>query len=190
MAYQSNKPQGADALSQSQGDILNNFISIKALVDINHETFDIPQKGKHTQVDLTDQTAAPPTSAADEVTLYSNAGDLCLSKDGGAEINFTTVTDDGTDGYTLLPSGLILDWGRFTLTAGAGAGKTFQAVTLKQPMTTIYSLQYSAFNNNATNPQHLTFTYVPSGGPPYTTVTFTRGAAAVSVIFHYFIIGV
>lgn len=116
MAYQSTKPLANDPLSQSQGDIAGNFTAIKTLVDINHETFDIGNEGKHLKVDLTDQTAAPPTSAANEVTLYSNAGQLCLSKNGGAEIDYTTVTLAAT-GRCKLPCGLEMKWGTGTLAA-------------------------------------------------------------------------
>ena len=45
MAFQNNKPNASDFLSQSQDDILNNFGAIKTLVDVNHVTFDAADQG-------------------------------------------------------------------------------------------------------------------------------------------------
>jgi len=116
VAYKNNIPQPGDKKNETQLDLLNNFAAIKTLVDINHETFDITNQGKHLKVDLTNQTAAPPTSAANEVTLYSNAGQLCLSNNGGAEVDVTTATIAAT-GRCKLPCGLEMKWGSGTLGA-------------------------------------------------------------------------
>jgi len=186
MAYQSTKPQPNDPLSQSQGDILGNFTAIKTLVDINHETFDIANEGKHLKVDLTNQTASHPiTSAANEVTLYSNAGALNISHNGGTPVDVTTTTYAANKGHTYLPSGLIMNFGNFTL----GSGSLSSAITISQPITTQYNVTYSAYNNNADFTKELTLTYVTAGAP-ITTYTFTRGRTGASVTFHYLILGI
>jgi len=127
MAYKNDSPKATDKINVSQLDIKNNFAEIKTLVDVNHETFGDAEQGKHVKVDLTDQTASPPTSAAGEVTLYSNAGELCLSKDGGAEIDITTATLAAT-GRCKLPCGLEMKWGTGSITSGASTATiTFAA---------------------------------------------------------------
>ena len=113
MAYKSTIPAATDKKKISQADLQNNFIALKALIDENHETFGAGDEGKHIKTTLTDQTAAPPASLANEVVLYSNAGELCLNKDTGAEIEFTKITGT-TDGSVTLPSGVILKWGMLT----------------------------------------------------------------------------
>lgn len=114
MAYDENKPQANDELNQSQADLLANFKAIKQLIDVNHETFGVPtDEGKHKILTLTDQSAAPPSSLATEVVLYSNNGDLCLNRASGSEVNFTAATASSS-GTTTLPSGIVIKWGLAT----------------------------------------------------------------------------
>jgi hypothetical protein len=191
VAYKNNIPQPGDKKNISQADLLNNFAAIKTLVDTNHETFGAGNEGKHLKADLTNQTAAPPTSAANEVTLYSNNGELCLSKGGGAEIDFTTITHAGNQGHTLLPSGLKMIWDTFTLTPGAGAGHTTYTSTFAGgvTLTTLYNLTYSAFNNGAVSVRDVAFTYTTTGAP-ITALNFTRDLGGATVKFSYLSIGV
>jgi hypothetical protein len=73
MAYQANIPQPGDLLSQSQSDLLNNFMALQTLIDINHVDFASGDQGKHKWVTFPVQGAIPPAGSgflAGELGLY------------------------------------------------------------------------------------------------------------------------
>ena len=70
MAYNQNIPQATDQLSQSQSDILNNFIALQTLIDVNHVDFASADQGKHKMLELVNQ-AVVPTFLATEVGFYN-----------------------------------------------------------------------------------------------------------------------
>ncbi len=76
MAYNENIPQPTDQLKNSQNQLLENFLALQALLDVNHElgTFDSPvvgDTGKHKFVNLTNQTAVgDAAAAANEMTIF------------------------------------------------------------------------------------------------------------------------
>ena len=151
MAYKNDIPLPDDKINISQADLRNNFNAIKTLVDINHETFDLAQQGKHVKVDLTNQAGGVPTSAANEVALYSNAGALCASVNGGAEIDVSTATLAAIGRCKLL-CGLEVKWGTGTINNGsATVVTTFAAafatscytVLITNTSTTVVGNQYS-----------------------------------------------
>jgi hypothetical protein len=143
MAYQSNKPQATDYMSVSQSDLQNNFLSIKALIDVNHETFGSAYEGKHSIVSFPEQVVSvaapvfPPATAATELAVYAKA-------DGGATHLFLRPTGQvaGTDANDInissfvlnpvggatnsvtLPNGLIMKWGLSNLNQNIGGGKS------------------------------------------------------------------
>ena len=119
MAYNQNIPQATDRIKDSQSDLLNNFQSIKTLVDINHETFDSANEGKHLKVDLTDQTSSVPSPAAGQIVLY-NADDvatgtgnkeLWANSNGGVTYPITAGVRN-TQGWSRIGGGVYLIWGR------------------------------------------------------------------------------
>lgn len=64
MVYNANIPQATDEQSQSQIDILNNFITANASFGANHVDFaTVANSGKHTVVEFINQPAAPATAA-------------------------------------------------------------------------------------------------------------------------------
>ncbi len=129
MAYNSNIPQPGDALDQSQADLLANFQALKALIDINHETFGDPNEGKHKWISLPEQSAGPAT-AVNEMAVYvkavSGVSQLFLrNENSGSEVDFTSATTSNSNGTLTLPSGIILKWGRATTAAGGSSTITF-----------------------------------------------------------------
>ena len=123
MAYDENKPQATDLLKDSQVDLLANFQAIKTLVDVNHETFGDANEGKHKFLQMPEQGTGTVPTAANEGALFSMQGpdstvtELVFRREGnGAEITFTEQDVIGTDGYTRLPSGLLVKYGEFTIT--------------------------------------------------------------------------
>ena len=126
MAYQNTIPGPNDFLTDSQVDLQNNFISLQASWIINHVNFDIANTGKHPRIDFPVQAPAPVFGVAGENGLYNflNAtttkNELYVHKQtqaGTADIPFTasflsdTVPTNNQDGWTYLPSGVLLRWG-------------------------------------------------------------------------------
>lgn len=142
MAYQENKPQAADLLSQSQSDIQQNFAELKTLIDINHGTFAAADEGKHKYVTFPEQ-AADPTTAADEVAVYSKLSTLSAqselflrNENNGTVVEFTSSGQAAT-GWTRFPSGILLKWGTGNVNANAAATVNFDTT---EPFTTVYNV--------------------------------------------------
>lgn len=124
MAYNENIPQATDNPSQSQPQLLANFQEINTAFNLNHADFNTADQGKHSFLQMPEQTSAPAT-AADEGALYSQESSLTAvtelvfrRESNGDEIEFTGGSLS-TNGWTRLPSGILLKWG--TINAGAGA---------------------------------------------------------------------
>jgi len=148
-AYQETKPLAADKLSDSQADIANNFTAIKALVDVNHETFagGVSPEGKHKIVTLPERdgsVAKPyPVNLANEGALFAKEGptstttELFFRREDGTDSNMTE-RGGTTAGWTFIPSGLLVKWGDITTTATSTvnlntvAGPNFSAVYAAQ----------------------------------------------------------
>lgn len=121
MAYNQNIPQPNDLLSQSQGEIQQNFSEIQTLVGINHINFGAAGAGKHLYLQLPEHAA--PTTAVNEAGFYANVGatsavtELFFRRENnGDEIPMTEHLAVAT-GWSYLPSGIILQWGQ----GGSGA---------------------------------------------------------------------
>jgi len=137
MPYNENIPLATDLKSQSQADIKENFTQIKTLVDINHVTFGDGDQGKHKYVTLPEQGADPGLVEASQATVYTKQSAVTTNTglfwqgegDGvaaGDVIEMTAKKINGDLGYTYLPSGIIIHFGKGTATGGgAGALNTF-----------------------------------------------------------------
>ncbi|MDD5551240.1 MAG: hypothetical protein PHS34_08275 [Candidatus Omnitrophica bacterium] len=150
MAYNNAIPQATDLLSQSQVDILNNFIAIKTWVDINHETFSSANSGKHKFVTCTEQ-ASDPVTAINEMAIFSKdvAGSTALflrKENNGTVIDFTTSTL-AASGTATLPCGLIMKWGTGTIASGSATSAviTFGAAF----STSIYNVQVTPYGSRS-----------------------------------------
>ncbi len=125
MAYQENIPQPTNRLKDSQSDLLANFQAIKQLVDVNHSTFGSATEGKHIFVNFPTGTPTKNTLSTPEVALYSKNG----AQSGVPELYFQAnnlAADSGyafteslkaTNGWTRLPSGIVLKWGTSSITS-------------------------------------------------------------------------
>lgn len=193
MAYISTIPQPTDRLKDSQNDILNNFIAIKAAFDINHVTFDAATQGKHNFVSFPVQ-AANPAAVVTEMQLYTKTSalttvpELFLERGDGTVYEFSSATRAVT-GWTRLPSGILLKWGSDTKTGS-------QTVTLPVAgtipvFTTIFSVQLTVKNAAVTDTDEavrvISFA-AATGFNVYASSRSTTGAKAVT--FEYLVIGV
>jgi len=124
MAYNANIPQPTDAPSNSQPLILGNFQAIESFVGVNHGTFDSVTIGKHKFVTFPVQAAAPvflagetglynknyATTAKNESYIhtqtFAGTSDIPFS----ASIMSTATPGNQTDGWTYLPSGILMHW--------------------------------------------------------------------------------
>lgn len=126
--YNPNIPQPTDTGATMQPAVLLNFGAISALIDVDHVDFAAVGAGKHKKVTFPVQPVIPVFAAGDiglfstqsattgvnELYLYNVAGE---STPISASILSTDPTPaNDSDGWTYLPSGLLLKWGSQTVT--------------------------------------------------------------------------
>src|SRR5690606_9784890 len=116
----------AQRFKDSQPLIQNNFLDIQNAFSLNHVDFNLGvETGKHKFLQMPAQGAAPATNAT-EMGLYTKNGifgtpEMFIRRQGsGLEISFTEKETNGVNnGWTRLPSGIILKWG-FAAPVGTG----------------------------------------------------------------------
>jgi hypothetical protein len=133
MAYQNNIPGANDELSQSQTDIQGNFAAIETLITVDHVDFNVVNSGMHQAIHFVSQ-AAPPTTLAAVTSIYcapsiATPGSYSLFYQGQnvpgvgvGPFEFTGGvfgTNNTTNGYAILPSGLVIQWGTLTIASPA-----------------------------------------------------------------------
>jgi hypothetical protein len=126
-------PNATDIISQSQSQIQTNFQSIQTLIDVDHVDFSNGVNyGKHNKVTFPVQGTAP-TFASGEVGLYNllpvsspvtGVDELYINKqNSGAAVQIpmtaSILSTNGSpaafsNGWTYLPSGILLKWGQST----------------------------------------------------------------------------
>lgn len=187
MAYNNAIPQAGNQISQSQSQILDNFIAIQALIDIDHVDFANSNMGQHNKVSLVTQGSTP-TFTAGQVGLYgflntvTSSNELYISKGGGPTlipVSAGLLTNPG--GFSYFASGLILKWGNSGFSGNNSI--TINVNTYNPGFTTSIlsvniSLRDSAgtYNNviGITNIGTTTFQVAAfNGGIPPSTVSFT-----------------
>jgi hypothetical protein len=153
MPYQQNIPRPTDQLNVSQGDIQANFLEIYNWVAVNHGQFDSPIAGLHTQVTLP-ENAAPTPTAVDQANIYSQLSTLTAQtelawqrENNGTRIEWTGSLQ-ANDGWTRLPSGILLKWGRVA-TTGTGSVIFFPLAATIPPFTTLFQVIATPFSGGA-----------------------------------------
>lgn len=126
-------PQPNDLLSDSQGDILDNFTSLNATYGINHYAFDDTTAGTtglHKYVGMPVRGAAPATLPGEGALYFKNPGTgtaLFMVRDNnlGTEVQLTTASvgnvQSSTNGFCWLPGGLFMQWGLSNVVAGSAS---------------------------------------------------------------------
>lgn len=116
MPYNANIPLATDQISTSQADILGNFQTINAFVAVDHAALNAPDEGKH----YFNVGVAPHVATATQVGIYAANGtfsespELYINKAAPAlQIAFTECSP-AANGWTRLPSGIIIKWGSGT----------------------------------------------------------------------------
>ena len=122
MAYNNAIPQSTDSGRDSQPAILANFQAIKQLIDVNHDTFGAANEGKHNQVSLPSQGAAPAflatetgfynkvyaTTTKNESYIHNQTLAATSEIPFSASVLSTTAPAAGMNWWTYLPSGLLM----------------------------------------------------------------------------------
>ena len=207
MAYLNNIPQANDRIKDSQLDILNNFIAIDGFVNVDHVEFNVANVGKHNQVTLPEQAAAPvPATLANEMQLYSKQGPLTAVSElfvrregGGVENNMTAsilstnpAIGSFSNGWTYLPSGILMKWG-YVVSGSAGL-QTFNMITgANVPnFTAIFGATVTTFSGVAGDTDTFVRLVGLGIGPPNTITVYGSQRTAVAAdtpIFTYLAIG-
>lgn len=123
MAYNNNVPLASQRIKDTQAPIRDNFAELDTYTQVNHEALNTADAGKHKFVTLTRQAVAP-VAAATEINFFNatssltSTTELFMKKGAATEIEMT-AGDMNTNGWTLLPSGLLMLWIR---AAGLSAG--------------------------------------------------------------------
>lgn len=153
MPYLPNIPQPNDRIRDSQADLLGNFQALNTFLNVNHGDFGSAQEGKHKWVTFPNQMADPTTLAA-EVAIFSKPGistgnpsALFLRKENNAAVKtggFTEFFTNGfLEGWTRLPSGILLKWGFVAPSLPNPATVTFPVNATTPVFTALYSVQVS-----------------------------------------------
>lgn len=201
MPYNPNIPQPTDAISDSQNDILDNFQSINTWVGVNHTGFDSPPNtGKHTVVEMPQQALATVTPVGEVAieclaSAYNANGPelVYLPENGGARVEMTAGLK-AANGWTFLPSGLLLKWGTFAVVAVGTATVLFPAgPTIPAYGTTIYNITFQDSNGSALDPNwaivlNVATTTLASIG--YNAFARDSSLATIPTFIYYYAIGI
>jgi len=136
--YSPNIPQPGDLPSQSQDQILQNFQTLNTAFAQDHLAYNNPAQGQHKQITFPvgPVTGQPFTFLSGQIGLQNlnqaptSVPDIWLSRGTAAAFPMTGFTVGGTNagnGWTYIPSGLLMAWGRSTTGAGTSVVITYSA---------------------------------------------------------------
>jgi len=186
MAYQNNIPQPSDKLKDSQPAILANFQAIKTLIDVNHATFGAANEGKHKYINIPIVGAAP-TTAASEMALYTktstytgNTEAFLRRESNGSEIEYSAAQFD-YNGWSMLPSGLLMKWGTATIVATGAYTVTFPVVATTPAFTACYFILLTVFSTDPTRTVCL---------HSFTNINFVAHASVANTEIKYLAFGI
>jgi len=200
MAYNANIPQATDIPANSQPQILGNF---KLLAPVGNG-----------YLDLTNQTTQPPTLPlffpTTDTALYNYSytatGSMVANNEtfiqtqvkGGAsqaQIPMTastlsnTAPTPGLSGWTYLPSGILLKWGKFAITSGpAFVTLNIDSTSGGPAYTNLFSVQVTPYQTNNAPPPSMS-SQVGSISGTNTQVSITNSSVANATGVYYFAIG-
>jgi hypothetical protein len=153
MSYDPNKPIVTDSPAYDVAQIQTNFAEIKTLIDVNHVDFDLSGAGKHSIVHFPNLTPTsgtiPAATLSNEYAMYSTSAGLFIrppSQSAGPQtpsldVNITSPAGQTANGWTVLPSGLKMRWGKGLATCNAYTAVTYATSGFPGFASTPYSLQ-------------------------------------------------
>lgn len=138
MSYNPNIPQANDKWGISQQNILDNFIALGAILDVDNGVYTFPEN------------ALDPTTAADTIDMYAKEGvysseaELFIRRESSGDVIGFTEANLTSTGWSRLPSGLLLKWGTATANGTTnvlfptGAGIPAFSTIVNVLVTTVY----------------------------------------------------
>ncbi len=196
--YSPNIPQPTDKPSNSQPLILQNFQAIQDALKANHQDFNSGvDTGKHTVVDFLLQSA-PPVADPGNFTMF-NLFDTLLGRNElfiinsagntdsmtGSVLSTTPSPGNNSDGFTSIPSGIIMKWGNAT-NIGIGINTLSFPVAADIPaFTQCFNVTVSAYDSNSLNAGFDIVIYTITN----TGFTFYSSASGATIGLQYFAIG-
>lgn len=201
MAYDPTIPKATDLLSQSQSDILANFDAIDVWVNVDHAGFGSPVEGKHNKVSFPVQSPQS-TFLAGEIGLYSFLNTLTTKNElyiansssptvrtpmTASLLSLTPNPGSNVDGWTYLPSGVLVKWGSGT--ANGNTAFLFPVSANTPAFVGVMSMQITTYASNVadTNTFARLSTFTNLGFNVYGSARTTAVAAAAE--FQYLAIG-
>lgn len=162
MPYQPNIPLATDLLSQSQLDIQTNFSEISTLININHGDFNTVTAGKHKFLQMPEQAMSPVTIANEGAVFVAVGANSLVS-----ELNFKrenlaagqpsiafTEGENAANGWSRLPSGIMIRWKTGVIASGVVANNILFAGGTFPGFVTCYNVLVTTINqpnNNVDN---------------------------------------
>lgn len=147
MPITTNVPLPNQSLATSQPLIQGNFVTIEAAFIQDHVDYGITGQGKHNQVTFPVQASAP-SYLNGEVGLFNllnsntSADELYVAKGTNPGIAFTASLQN-TNGWSYLPSGILLKWGTAGVSGSGNTTITFPTGATYPAFNSIYSVQIS-----------------------------------------------
>jgi hypothetical protein len=140
--YSPNIPLPGDLPSQSQDQILQNFQTLNTAFAQDHLAYNNPAQGQHKQITFPvgPVTGQPFSYLVGQIGLQNlnqaptSVPDIWLTRGTAAAFPMTGFTVGGTNagnGWTYLPSGILMAWGRST----TGAGSDHVTITYSAELT-------------------------------------------------------
>lgn len=108
-------PTAGQTLNQTRDPIRNNFTSLQNVFGVDHATYGSVNEGKHNQITFPAHVGAI-GSTAGELYLFNqtaaptNVPDIWLKRGAGTAFPMTG-SGNAVNGWTYLPSGILLKWG-------------------------------------------------------------------------------
>ena len=168
MPYNKRIPQPKDKKSDSQLDIKDNFTSINDSFSVDHVEFNDTNQGKHNKVILRVLENDPETVSDEScvfckkndeglASLYfrdeGNADVVSLFSGGSSEDSVNDSVGLGPDGWSALPGGLLLKWGKWAgvsfTNATSTVVKSFPTGADIPVFTDIYSVKLSTSSSRS-----------------------------------------
>ncbi len=115
-------PNNGQTLGSSKPQVSGNFGTIDAAFSINHIGYNLSNQGKHFLIQFPVQSSVPAGIIASDISLYNmlptnptypatGTNELFLVKADGTTTIPITASVQNTNGWTYLPSGILLKWG-------------------------------------------------------------------------------
>lgn len=123
-------PLSGQTLNDTRNPIRNNFLTINTAFSVNHGEYGTANAGMHEFVQFTDRTGNTPVFGGrsgmwSENGTFSLVPEIWVNTKAGVGFNQYAMTEstlsntptigDNTNGFTVMPSGIILKWGVQTI---------------------------------------------------------------------------